>query len=213
MIDKNEALFVVRLPAGQKTIPYKRVPELIALAQARAKSPDYDPYNVSGDEEVIFPLNVWLEQDALKAAARSGEVEVLDNSFHRLSAGRLENGLLTVRALRGYLESMHGFLEVEDAPEPHAKTPSTAPKVAVGDGTDQTPDPERRLARLRALGGTAKYARGEWKFTGMVALVESEKAEKRKRTDEKTIRADLKEAAQTERDDKSAGFGAGLGQR
>ena len=120
MIDKNEALFVVRLPAGQKTIPYERVPELIALAQARAKSPDYDPDNVSGDEEVIFLLNVWLEQDALKAAARSGEVEVLDNSFRRLSAGRLENGLLTVRALRGYLESIHGFLEVEDAPEPEA---------------------------------------------------------------------------------------------
>jgi len=97
--------------------------------------------------------------------------------------------------------------------EPQATIPSLAPTVTRGDGTDQAPDPERRLARLRALGGTAKYARGEWKFKGIVKLAASEKAERRKRSDQKTIRADLKDAAQTERDWKSAGFGAGLGQR
>lgn len=79
----------------------------------------------------------------------------------------------------------------------------------------ETLDPERRLARLRALGGTAKYSRDgdEWKFTKIAALVESEKTDGRKRGDEKTIRADLRAAAQTERDEKKAGFGAGLGQR
>lgn len=91
----------------------------------------------------------------------------------------------------------------------------TAPVLAASAsaGTDQTLDPERRLARLRALGGSYKYVRGGWKFIGIKELVRSEKDEGRKRSDEKTIRADLKDAAQAERDAKSAGFGAGLGQR
>lgn len=79
--------------------------------------------------------------------------------------------------------------------------------------SDSTPDPERRLSLLRSLGGTAKYSRSEWKFTGIKALVDSEKSDGRKRCDEKTIRADLKEAAQNERDAKRAGFADGLGQR
>ena len=88
-----------------------------------------------------------------------------------------------------------------------------APVVADSASNDTTPDPERRLARLRALGGSATYKRGEWKIIGITYLVESEKSEGRKRSDEKTIRADLKEAAQNELDARRAGFGAGLGQR
>ena len=97
---------------------------------------------------------------------------------------------------------------VPDAP---AK-PLAAPGVGI-DSNSTTPDPERRLALLRALGGSATYRRNEWKFTGIAALVASEKSEGCKRSDEKTIRADLKEAAQNEREARRAGFGAGLGQR
>lgn len=75
------------------------------------------------------------------------------------------------------------------------------------------PDPERRLALLRELGGAAKYTRGEWTFPGIKTLVDSEKANGHKRSSEKTIRADLREAAQSERDEKRAGFTAGLGHR
>ena len=74
-------------------------------------------------------------------------------------------------------------------------------------------DTERRLKLLRLLGGSAKYSQGEWRFKGTAALVAQEKADGRNRSDEKTIRADLKEAAQAERDAKAAGFGTGLGQR
>ena len=98
----------------------------------------------------------------------------------------------------------------EVKPEPQAGT--SAP-VADSASNDATPDPERRLALLRALGGSATYRRNEWKFTGIAALVASEKSEGCKRSDEKTIRADLKEAAQNEREARRAGFGAGLGQR
>ena len=83
----------------------------------------------------------------------------------------------------------------------------------MGNENDQTADPERRLARLRTLGGTAKYSRGEWRFTKIGELVKAEKADGRNRSDEKTIREDLKAAAQTESAAKNAGFGSGLGQR
>ncbi len=79
--------------------------------------------------------------------------------------------------------------------------------------SNATPDPERRLALLRTFGGSAKYTSGAWRFTGIAALVASEESENRKRRTEKTIRADLKEAAQNERDANRAGFADGLGQR
>jgi len=100
-----------------------------------------------------------------------------------------------------------------DTPNIQTTIPSPALVVPAGasDGNEQTQAPERRLALLRALDGCAKYAHGEWKFTGMAALVAKEKADGRKRCDAKTIRADLKEAAKTERDAKNAGFATGLG--
>ena len=74
----------------------------------------------------------------------------------------------------------------------------------------EVPDPERRLASLRALGGSAKWKRGRggvqvWQFTGIQKLVAQEKTDGRKRIDEKTIRADLREAAETERMEKRNG--------
>lgn len=80
---------------------------------------------------------------------------------------------------------------------------------------DTRPDPERRLALLRELKGTATYVRSkcEWVFTGMSVLVKRKKVDGRKRRTEKTIRADLKKAAQSERDAGNATPYAGLGQR
>ena len=77
----------------------------------------------------------------------------------------------------------------------------------------QPTDPERRLARLRTLGGTSTYQNREWRIKGIAKLVAIEKEAGRSRCDEKTIRADLKNASQSERDAKTAGFSAGLGQR
>jgi len=78
---------------------------------------------------------------------------------------------------------------------------------------DGIPEPQRRIALLRTLGGTAKYKNSEWAFTGITRLVAKEKADGRKRCTEKTVRVDLKEAAQAERAANRAGFGDGLGQR
>lgn len=71
-------------------------------------------------------------------------------------------------------------------------------------------EPERRLARLRTLGGDAKYKHGNWKITEIVALTNIEKSEGRGRSDQKTIRIDIKEAAQHELDAKRAGLFDGM---
>ena len=104
--------------------------------------------------------------------------------------------------------------ELSAAQPPQPAPQAEAPAVGVsGGGAVPAPDPERRLARLRALGGNATFSnrRGEWKFTGIKVLVAAEKAEGRKRRDEKTIRADLREAAEAEREAKRAGHWDRLG--
>lgn len=126
MTDKNDALFLVRLPFGQKTIPYQEVPELIAMA----KSPGYDGEH----EAVMLALDICHEEGPLRAAVQAGEVEVLDKSLHRMTQpfnGRLKDTVLTVQALREYVESIKGLLEVEDAP---------AAKVEAGTGAKPSGD-------------------------------------------------------------------------
>lgn len=127
--DKDEALFIVRLPLGQKIVPYDDVAELIATA----RSPGYESDKADEIEALNFAVDVIREEGPLEVAVRRGEVEVLDASRHRIAlpfAGKLRNAVLTVRALRGYVESIHGFLEVEDAPEHQATAPNFAPVVA-----------------------------------------------------------------------------------
>lgn len=62
---------------------------------------------------------------------------------------------------------------------------------------EEVSDPQRRLALLRELGGGVKWFDGKWEVTGMRALVQCEKG--RPRSSEKTIRADLHDAAEAER--------------
>ena len=71
-------------------------------------------------------------------------------------------------------------------------TEVTVPAVAL-------PEPQRRLAGLRALGGAVKWWKGKWSVTGIGKLVKQEKAEGRNRRSEKTIRADLHAAAEAEK--------------
>lgn len=142
--------------------------------------------------------------------------EIVDGVLLRYTKGELVAGEPDFETVPddcrvvGY--DVHALADEYCAPEdaPQAATPAPVAGIATNSAT---PDPERRLARLRALGGDAIYRRGEWKITGISALVASEKGEGRKRCDEKTIRADLKEAAENERDAKRANAFAGLGQR
>ena len=101
-------------------------------------------------------------------------------------------------------------------------TPAPADDQGQQTGTDKTPamppsistaalsESERRLARLRGFGGSIKYYACEWKVKGIKYLVKIEKSESKKRSDIKTIRKDLVEAAQAERDAKAASPFKGL---
>lgn len=66
----------------------------------------------------------------------------------------------------------------------------------------ELPDPQRRLKRLRDMGGRVTRNRGVVGFKGIVALTRAEKAEGRPRSDEKTIREDIKIAVQAEDEEK-----------
>lgn len=170
-------------------------PKIGLVQELPAVTPDTDPATVlipSGD--VVW---CWC-RDIEQLLIPTGDTTTLEA---RISA-RLQA-----------LQSRAYELKTGSAPTNSTPAPSqVVPEVNIV-GNSTTPDPERRLARLRALGGDVIYKRGEWKITGISALVASEKGEGRKRCDEKTIRADLKEAAENENEAKRAGFGSGLGQR
>ena len=59
-------------------------------------------------------------------------------------------------------------------------------------------EPDRRLKALRDLDGDAKWLKMKWRFTKIKDLVAQEKHAGKLRSDEKTIRKDLTEAAEAE---------------
>jgi len=73
-----------------------------------------------------------------------------------------------------------------------------APAVVVPEPAQKS-DKLRRLEALRALGGDVRGFKGKWSVTGIGLLVKQEKDEGRDRRSEKTIRADLQEAAEAEK--------------
>jgi hypothetical protein len=93
------------------------------------------------------------------------------------------------------------FDEQNVVEKPEAQTAGLAIPAA---GIAIVSEPARRLASLRALSGSSKYAKNDWRFTGFNELVLAERANGSKRCSEKTIRVDLKDAAQAERDAKSS---------
>ncbi|MSQ65569.1 MAG: hypothetical protein EXR37_04340 [Limnohabitans sp.] len=99
---------------------------------------------------------------------------------------------------------------IEEKSSEPGSSPSTTSQLAP-EATSS--EPERRLALLRAMGGDAKKVKGEWRFTGTIGLVLREKADSRKRSDQKTIRVDLKAAADAESEDKREGLFKGLRRR
>jgi hypothetical protein len=70
-----------------------------------------------------------------------------------------------------------------------ASGPTQSATVAVGTASNEPcmPEPQRRLKRLRELGGTAKRMNGRWTFTGIVELVKDEKQRGYKRNDQKSM--------------------------
>lgn len=215
-----EPIHIVLPDADGGYYRFGELPRLIAEAlKPDTEEADADP---QGDYYVFRAFDQMdYEKDLPQAAAlppgEPGYLHVVENSASKRplkwrTGAVLDAGLVHLDWLNEWGESRkppHVF-STASAPEPQAATPAP---VADSASNDATSDPERRLALLRALGGSATYKRNEWKFKGITALVASEKSEGRKRSDEQTIRADLREAAQNELEAKRAGFGSGLGQR
>ena len=217
-----EPIHVVLPDAEGGYYRFSKLPRMIADAMY-PECPDA----ADDDEDLLLMLrHAWdgveafkkdLQRAAELAAGEPGYLHVVENSASKRPlewrmGAVLNAGLVHLDWLNEWGESRkppHVF-STESAPEPQAATPAP---VADSASNDATPDPERRLTRLRQLGGNVTFRRGEWKCTGITALVAIEKSEGRKRSDEKTIRADLKEAAENERDAKRANAFAGLGQR
>ena len=84
--------------------------------------------------------------------------------------------------------------EATKAGEPRAEP---APGAGAAGGAES--DPVRRLRALRALGGNVRWFRNGWQITGIHDLERQEKAAGRARSSQKTIRGDLKQAAEDER--------------
>lgn len=120
-------LFSVRLPAGTKTVPYSDLPLLITEGK-------YGPREALDENVLAFFGADWVRAESeLEKAVRRGEVELLDSSFYPLcpsfTRGRLERAVITVEALRCYLERINGALVVgEDEPSAPAVT-QAAPVV------------------------------------------------------------------------------------
>ena len=97
---------------------------------------------------------------------------------------------------------LHGVsVEVEQP----AQVAQPAPAAQV---EPEVPDPERRLKRLREMGGSADYFMGKWRFKGINELVAVEASEGRPRSSQKTVKADLEKAAEAERKAKKEGVTA-----
>lgn len=167
---------------------------------------------IFGDRREGYLTKMVYHGDVVRLAADRSEALLTMFTAHDGNLIRPTPGwrvdLKDIRFLKNDLQRVAEI--INKAAQPQAATPAPVAGIATNNAT---PDPERRLARLRALGGDAIYRRGEWKITGISALVASEKGEGRKRCDEKTIRADLKEAAESEREAKRANAFSGLGQR
>lgn len=161
-------------------------------------APDTDP-----DDVVVTGEDVLWHWCVLFEEAIHGRLPPKDAVEQRLAQVRnlqREHALGTLAA------------PTEDAPQavPAAEDAPAAPCASPA----PPDDPARRLARLRELGGSVKRrSNGEWGFTKITRLAAEEKAQGHSRSDEKTIRLDLKEAAQNEFEARRAGFCDGLGQR
>ena len=132
-------------------------------------------------------------KDEIRKWELVGIVTATDRQIQADNIKRLNAELAEVKRLLNSVPEQAGTQSQAASEQPADTVPAPA----------MLQDPERRLVALRSLGGDARWKRGlnsvqTWQFTGIKKLVAQEKANKRKRSDEKTIREDLREAALAE---------------
>jgi len=174
-----------------------------ALGDVLVADPD-DPSGFYG-----MPLDTSFEERMLISAVQTQDVLCFpaNVSAPDSTSSVVKASLVPWLRARGFT----GLAGELDTTQNTVDLPTQAPPAAI---SPAAPDPERRLAKLTELGGTYKYRNGKWSFTGIGKLENSERNADHKRCSQKTIRDDLIEAAQSERELKQAGaLQGGLGQR
>lgn len=157
--------------------------------------------------------------DMLNDAAQAGHLELADDGKPmraidtKARADFLErNGL----AVKGYLTAftvttpaaVNRCLDRIDTLGAISRLPTPVADPSPVAEPSEPPDPQRRLAALRAMGGDVRKFHGKWEATGIKKLEAQERLEGRARVSEKTIRADLFEAAEAEAQAKRDGTSA-----
>jgi hypothetical protein len=116
MTDAKDALFFIKLAADQKTVLYDDIPYLIGLAITKAQCPDFDPKK---DDTLTVHLKAIDYENKVRRAAEDGHLEVLNSFTWRpleiFSESMLEGAVVRISALRKYIETINGTVEVEAA--------------------------------------------------------------------------------------------------
>lgn len=175
----------LELAAGTVYVPFANLPHLLA----RAKFP-VSPEDEEFDFHYGFArLNF---EEGLKRDVSEKELKVRDALTGRLHSFPIGQALLDsvvkVSDLRAYAADFGIGIRFA-SPETTRAAQPTVPE----------PDSTRRLRKLRELGGRVQWFEGDWKIIGINELEARERAEGRPRVSQKTIRTDLKEAAQAEK--------------
>ncbi|PZP34391.1 MAG: hypothetical protein DI603_05390 [Roseateles depolymerans] len=176
--------------------------------------------NAGTSNENIVPANAipTLPLSACKALAATGRASwrtfdsfaLHDGELQRFTSGRLADGepdfVTVVDDCRVTGNHVHALADALKPPTAlSAAQPSLASAERITESSAPESDETRRLRLLRELGGDIRWLRGKWDIKGIQALERRERAERRSRTSQKTIREDLKAAAESERNAKREG--------
>lgn len=188
-------------------------------------SPDYDYWKNFDTLRIadVAALMKVIEPTAVGEIVVNGHGDGVDLSYEEaqliaaLEAGLVRSFPASVASPNGHTKILkqellpwlrsRGFVDLAD----QISGPSQNPSVE-----GELPDPQRRLAALRALGGTVRFNKKQnfgWKFTLISKLRAQEVAAGKARSSEKTIRADLHDAADAERAAKASGSFPGFAQQ
>lgn len=185
-----------------------------AVGHAQAKR-DADDYQAALELVWHAGLRAWLAHKAVTPAQAAMLLCGFDpNDCELEDAKRYSNQEVGPNELTALLSSFEDLQRAEGAEPANRMLVDWAAFAEVcelkvhswfGEYAGALPDHKRRLYLLRHLGGTARRRRGGWSFTGFNALVSHERQAKRPRSSEKTIRDDLRQAAEEEAVAKRAG--------
>ena len=143
-------------------------------------------------------LDLSDEIRMLASAAMTSELVTIPNDKNAQDSEKL----IAVSSLIPWLRG-HGYREQAEGLTAIGKADSKA--------ATELPDAQRRLGRLKELGGGAFRDRdGNWRFKGISELINAEASENRPRSSDKIVRADLKKAVEIEVRAEALGIHTGI---